>query len=220
MDDKYVIHNSGRAENWKKRNGSGKDPIFGRIITNSIIALVLAGCILLIAFADTPITTQIRGGLENVLSNDLDIKETLGDLFYIEGWSSNQQVSGNSTVDELLYMPATGTVASQAGEEPAITVTCDRYIGIYATADGVIEDILTPAEGGTVILLRHTDKLLSIYTGCDKIYVQKGAKVTRKQLLGNVAESEEGYLLDYQLMNGETALDPMEYIEYAGENSQ
>lgn len=221
MDEQYVITSSARAESWKKKYLSKKDPVFGRIVTNTIIALVLAGCILLVFFVDTPVTTGIRSGLESVFNTDLDFKDTLGEIFYIEGWSNNEQVSGNGTVNDLLYMPASGTVtASDDGESPSVLITCDRYIGVYATASGTVENVLTPSGGGKVLMLRHEDGMLSIYTGCDAVYVSKGDTVTRKQLLGSVQKGEQGYVLQYQLMSGEQALDPMQYIEYAGADTQ
>jgi len=222
MDEINITEVSKRAEHWKKNNGIKANSFHGRIVTKSIIAITLSLCVMLVAFVDSPITINMRNGLKSALSSDLNIKKTLGDVFYIDSWSgTDTQVNSNATVDDLLYMPAIGTeTSSNDNDEKSISIACTSYIGIYATTDGIIEDIVKPTQGSTIILLRHSDNMLSVYNGCDQLYVKKGQKVNKKQLLCTVAKSDKGYVLKYELLKDNVTLDPMDYIEYEGGTNQ
>jgi murein DD-endopeptidase MepM/ murein hydrolase activator NlpD len=63
-----------------------------------------------------------------------------------------------------------------------------------------------------ILVVRHADNILTIYTNIDNIKVAKGDKVKRGQSIAAV-RAETPAFLHFEVRNGADAVDPMPYLE-------
>ncbi len=144
---------------------------------------------------------MLKEGIKVSLQEDFKIKESLGQLFFLEKTQEDASVSGNVNVTSLA-MPCNGVVSQ--GEilgDKCITISTDMFEGVYATADGVIEN-----AGNNKISIRHYDGKLSSYYGATCL-LKQGEKVAK----GDVIGYSKGDLI-FKLYENCTCIDPMEYI--------
>lgn len=83
-----------------------------------------------------------------------------------------------------------------------------------ATVKAVFEgDVLFVRElyGTYIVALRHGD-YFTIYQNLKTVNVAKGNKVETKQVLGVVASKEDGPILHFEIMRGQTKLNPEAWI--------
>lgn len=83
-----------------------------------------------------------------------------------------------------------------------------------ATVKAVFEgDVLFVRElyGTYIVALRHGD-YFTIYQNLKTVNVARGAKVETKQVLGVVASKEDGPILHFEIMRGQTKLNPEAWI--------
>lgn len=167
----------------------------------AVILLILFAA-LYIAFGKGVEAQRLRQGISMSLEEDFKIKESLGQVFLVQGEEGSQEVnSGNVSVTGLIR-PADGYIHEvSAANEAYLEVECGRFNGVYAVADGKVES----CENGR-ITLRHSDGKLSVYSGCGSLTGQ-GKQVKQGDVIGYV----DG-LLTYRLYENCVALNPMDYI--------
>ena len=79
-----------------------------------------------------------------------------------------------SPIDRSLTIKSNGVrIATNIGEE------------VRAVFEGVVQGIMTPKNGNNTIMIRHGN-YITVYKNLSKFYVQKGDKVTTKQVIGEV----------------------------------
>lgn len=167
----------------------------------AVLLLVLfAG--LYIAFGKGIAAQRLRQGISMSLEEDFKIKESLGQVFFVQGEKDSQEVNGGNVSVTGLVRPADGYLHEvNAANEAYLEVECGRFNGVYAVAGGTIES----CENGR-ITLRHSDGKLSVYSGCGSLTGQ-GKKVRQGEVIGYA----DG-LLTYRLYENCVALNPMDYI--------
>ncbi len=161
-----------------------------------LLTLIVVWLIILFGKSET-----VRNGVEISLQEDFKIKETLGQVFFLEKDEKDKAVSSNITVTSM-SMPCKGEIfKTDVLGETCIIIYCDEFENICATADGVIEN----CENGK-ITLRHDDGKLSSYYGAVCL-LRKGERVFKGDNIG-YAKSE----ITYKLYENCIALDPLEYL--------
>ncbi len=163
-----------------------------------IIGTILLSLIICILFINRE---ALKEGITVSLQEDFKIKESLGQVFFLEGETESQAVSSNITVSAM-SMPCDGdiTVTELYGEK-AIIIDSIKYQSVYATADGIIEK----SEDGK-ITLRHYDGKLSSYYGVGAL-CSTGDKVKKGESIGYAKGR-----VTYRLYDNCVSLDPLNYL--------
>ena len=154
--------------------------------------------------------------------------------------TETQPVSGD--VEELeLSLPAQGVVAKghdatiQVWSETmgdyrvhlGIDIATDANAPVFACADGTVERIWDDALMGRCVAISHGAEVYTFYKNLDSDLadgIEKGAKVTRGQKLGEVGDTAIAELADEphvhieMTVNG-LAVDPRDYFSAEAKNS-
>lgn len=124
-----------------------------------------------------------------------------------------QSFSSFSSLKGRLGWPVRrGTVIRKFGENknPALnTVTLNYGIDIevkgdysvFCVGEGVVSAIDWIPGYGSVLILTHKDGYRTVYGHLDRISVREGEKVAKGQVIGQVGESLEGYILHFEIWN-------------------
>ena len=62
-----------------------------------------------------------------------------------------------------------------------------------------------------ILVLRHEDNLPTVYAGVDALTVEKGDKVSRGQVIGEVRQTASPFL-HFEVRDGFESVDPMPYL--------
>lgn len=91
-----------------------------------------------------------------------------------------------------------------------INILTEQGAAVKAVFEG---DVLFVRElyGTYIVALRHGD-YFTIYQNLKSVNVAKGSKVETKQVLGVVASKEDGPILHFEIMRGQTKLNPEAWI--------
>lgn len=89
---------------------------------------------------------------------------------------------------------------------------------VLSVLDGVVTNVETTYENGTVITISHNDSLVSVYGSlAENVNVSKGDKVVKGQALGEISttasnEAKDGEHLHFELLKDGQKVDPSNYI--------
>jgi septal ring factor EnvC (AmiA/AmiB activator) len=91
-----------------------------------------------------------------------------------------------------------------------INILTEQGAAVKAVFEG---DVLFVKElyGTYIVALRHGD-YFTIYQNLKTVSVAKGAKVDTRQVLGTIASKEDGPILHFEIMRGQTKLNPEAWI--------
>ncbi|HBT02947.1 MAG TPA: peptidase M23, partial [Citreicella sp.] len=78
-------------------------------------------------------------------------------------------------------------------------------------AAGTVAAITRNTDNVQIVVIRHPDELLSIYTHLDGLQVAKGDAVTRGQSIGSVRAGDPAFL-HFEVRKGFDSVDPMTYL--------
>jgi septal ring factor EnvC (AmiA/AmiB activator) len=72
---------------------------------------------------------------------------------------------------------------------------------VFSVGEGIVSAIDWIPGYGSVLILTHKDGYRTVYGHLDRISVNEGEKVTRGEVIGQVGESLEGYILHFEIWN-------------------
>jgi len=109
----------------------------------------------------------------------------------IRGFSTARGASKNEGID---FETAAGAVvtAAEAGEVALVSPSLDR--------------------DGKLLLIRHADELITVYTDIDQVPLKKGDKVRRGQKVGVVANKDKPRM-HFEVRRGVEPVDPQIYLK-------
>ncbi|OUS08298.1 hypothetical protein A9Q96_02235 [Rhodobacterales bacterium 52_120_T64] len=114
--------------------------------------------------------------------------------------------------------PVDGTVLRpynpSAGRDKndGIDYTATAGTDVRVAADGVVALVSTSTGGlGTIVLVRHSNDILTIYGRVDKVTVAKGDTVRRGQTIGVVAAGDPA-TMHFEVRKGTDSVDPAPYL--------
>lgn len=87
-----------------------------------------------------------------------------------------------------------------------IKVTGD--LGVASVAEGVVSAIDWIPGYGSVLIITHKGGYRTVYGHLDRISTKEGDKVQRGQLIGQVGESLEGYIVHFEIWNQRNYQNP------------
>jgi len=119
---------------------------------------------------------------------------------------------GSASRNPGLTMPVNGDIvrAYEKGRNDGIDIAAEAGTPVAAAADGTVAVITTDTDLETILVLRHTDNLLTVYANVDRLRVQKDDPVSRGQTIAEI-DDEAGYL-HFEVREGVDSADPMAYL--------
>jgi murein DD-endopeptidase MepM/ murein hydrolase activator NlpD len=72
--------------------------------------------------------------------------------------------------------------------------------------------VTTDTSGGAIVVLKHSDGLLTVYTQMEGLTVSKDASVSRGQVIGKVRAASPSFL-HFEVRRGLQSLDPNDFLQ-------
>jgi len=177
-----------------------------------------------------------RQEIESILSGLKNREHTL--LNVLEGLEQQRHSTATSLKPDLgdfahlagtLDWPVAGEVLRGFGRSvhPEFkTVTLNNGLNIaaplgtpvYAVADGNVEFSDYLPGFGVCVILDHGKGYYSLYAHLERVFVSPGSRVNRNEILAEVggAEQESGSQLYFEIRQGKTPLDPIQWLKPRG----
>ncbi len=112
-----------------------------------------------------------------------------------------------------MVMPVQGAIIREyaKGRNEGIDIAAAPGQPVKASASGRVASISTTTEGVKLLLIRHPNDVITVYTHIDDISVAKGDAVSRGQSVARVASGSPSFL-HFEVRKGFDSTDPMDYL--------
>mgnify|MGYP002380475544 CR=1 FL=1 len=110
-------------------------------------------------------------------------------------------------------MPVSGAIirAYAAGRNEGIDIGAPSGTQVRAADAGTVAAVTTNTEGIQIVVIRHSDGLLTVYTHLDNLTIAKDQTVTRGQVIGRVRAGDPSYL-HFEVRRGMASQDPTQFL--------
>lgn len=118
-----------------------------------------------------------------------------------------------SASSAAMAFPVQGSIIREysKGRNDGIDIGASVGTTVKAAASGQVAAITRNTDGINILVIRHPDNLLTVYTHVDAITVAKGDAVSRGQSIAKVADFEPARV-HFEVRKGFDSVDPMEYL--------
>lgn len=115
--------------------------------------------------------------------------------------------------DAAMVMPVDGSIIREfaKGRNEGIDIAAPAGTPVRAAASGQVAAITRNTENINIVVIRHPDDLLTIYTHLDDLSIGKGDAVSRGQTIGAVRAGDPSFL-HFEVRKGFDSTDPMSYL--------
>ena len=112
-----------------------------------------------------------------------------------------------------LAAPVQGSIirAYAPGSNEGVDFGVPAGTDVRAADAGSVAAVTTDTSGGSIVVIRHADGLLTVYTQMDNLTVQKDASVSRGQVIGKVRAGNPSFL-HFEVRRGLKSVDPMDFL--------
>lgn len=112
-----------------------------------------------------------------------------------------------------MSLPTQGSIIREfaKGRNDGIDIGASVGSTVKAAASGQVAAITTNTDGINILVVRHPDNLLTVYTHVDNISVTKGDAVSRGQSIAKVADFDPPRV-HFEVRDGFDSVDPMDYL--------
>lgn len=112
-----------------------------------------------------------------------------------------------------MAFPVQGSIIREysKGRNDGIDIGAVVGTTVKAAASGQVAAITRNTDGINILVIRHPDNLLTVYTHVDGITVAKGDAVSRGQAIAKVADFEPSRV-HFEVRKGFDSVDPMDYL--------
>jgi murein DD-endopeptidase MepM/ murein hydrolase activator NlpD len=142
-----------------------------------------------------------------------------GDGDYSLARTLQRRTQGDNTL--IFVAPADGIITRHFSRE-------DNYLGVGIQAapnapvtsidDGVVMDVATLGEKGSVVVVQHFNGFVSIYRNLSQVLVAKGQSIKSRQVIGYNSMPSVGDrtnpIVEVEIWNEGKAVDPEVYIVF------
>ena len=182
-------------------------------------------------FSDTEIADDVDIIVKDYIDNNIQKEPEEKPVSDEEGIavSKTEQVTEN---EQTFLMPVDGTiVCAFSGDDliyneyfsdwrthNGIDISCEKDSAIYATADGIVSEILDNSMGKSV-LIEHENGYVSVYSNMsDEIEVKSGDKIKAGALIGKISDSNpsdftKDYHLHFEILQNGKYLNPQDLLK-------
>ncbi|MEJ8560267.1 peptidoglycan DD-metalloendopeptidase family protein [Yoonia sp. GPGPB17] len=125
------------------------------------------------------------------------------------GTSSAQPASSGAR----FLMPIQGSIirAYAPGTNEGIDIGAPAGTDVQAAGSGTVAAVTTDTSGGAIVVIKHSDGLLTVYTQMEALTVDKNESVSRGQTIGKVRANDPSYL-HFEVRRGLQSLDPGDFL--------
>ncbi|MDP2494969.1 LysM peptidoglycan-binding domain-containing M23 family metallopeptidase [Shimia thalassica] len=117
-----------------------------------------------------------------------------------------------STTSKMGY-PVNGKIIRpySKGKNNGIDISAAAGSAVKAASDGKVAAITTDADNIKIVVLRHSDNMMTVYYNVDDVKVSKGASVKRGQTLASIPSKDN--FVHFEVRKGFDSVDPMPYLQ-------
>jgi murein DD-endopeptidase MepM/ murein hydrolase activator NlpD len=110
-------------------------------------------------------------------------------------------------------MPLQGAIIRSyaPGSNEGIDIGASAGTNVTAADSGSVAAVTTDTSGGAIVVLKHSDGLLTVYTQMEGLTVEKNDSVSRGQPIGKVRAGSPSFL-HFEVRRGLQSLDPADYL--------
>jgi murein DD-endopeptidase MepM/ murein hydrolase activator NlpD len=126
----------------------------------------------------------------------------------------------NSEINFVLFPPVKGTISegfNTKDKHYAVDIVTSKNAPVKATADGTVIFSEWTAQTGYVIIIEHTNNLISVYKHNSVLTKEQGALVKAGEVIaaaGNTGEFSTGPHLHFELWSDGYPIDPTNFIDF------
>lgn len=112
-----------------------------------------------------------------------------------------------------LAAPVQGSIirAYAPGTNEGVDFGVPAGTDVRAAEAGTVAAVTADTSGGSIVVIRHADGLLTVYTQMDNLTVQKDSTVSRGQIIGKVRAANPSFL-HFEVRRGLQSVDPMDFL--------
>lgn len=121
---------------------------------------------------------------------------------------------GQSAASDAPFIyPVTGSIirAYSKGRNDGIDIGAPAGTPVKAAAAGSVAAITKDTNGVAIVVIRHANNLLTVYTNLDNLTVEKGSEVAQGQTIGKVRAGNPSFL-HFEVRQGLESVDPTGYL--------
>jgi murein DD-endopeptidase MepM/ murein hydrolase activator NlpD len=118
------------------------------------------------------------------------------------------------TDNAQFQMPVSGSIVRDydADEFTGIGITASAGTPVEAADGGSVMLITRDTNQNAILVIRHSDELMTVYSGIDNITVERGDKVSRGQQVAAIKDGSPSSLF-FQVRKGNETFDPLPYLQ-------
>ena len=126
----------------------------------------------------------------------------------------------NSQINFVLFPPVKGTISQDFNAKEkhyAIDVVTSKDAPVKSAADGTVIFSEWTAETGYVIIIEHSNNLISVYKHNSQLSKDQGSLVKAGEVIataGNTGELSTGAHLHFELWSDGYPIDPTNFIDF------
>ena len=117
------------------------------------------------------------------------------------------------TASARLSQPVQGSIfrAYAPGTNEGIDIAAPAGTAVKAADAGTVAAVTTNTSGVAIVVIKHSDGLLTVYTNIDSLTVNKGDSVSRGQTIGKIRASDPSFL-HFEVRRGLQSVDPTDFL--------
>lgn len=125
--------------------------------------------------------------------------------------SATTKPTGNANAP--LAYPVQGSIIRgySAGKNEGIDIGVAAGTAVKAAANGTVAAITKDTNGVPIMVIRHDNNLLTVYTNLDGLTVAKDSSVSKGQTIGRVRAGSPAFL-HFEVRQGLQSVDPTSYL--------
>lgn len=97
------------------------------------------------------------------------------------------------------------------GSNDGIDIEAAPGSPVFSADDGTVAAVTINTSGIAILVIKHADGILTVYTNIDNLTVKNGDKIKRGQQVATVLEGDPSFL-HFEVREGLKSVDPDEYI--------
>ena len=115
--------------------------------------------------------------------------------------------------DARFQYPVRGSIIRDyaRGRNEGIDIAVPAGTPVQAAGSGTVAAITQNTDGAEIIVIRHSDNLLTVYVNLEGLEVEKGDRVTAGQTLAKVPSGDPSFL-HFEVREGLESRDPNDYL--------
>ena len=118
-----------------------------------------------------------------------------------------------ATASARFLTPAPGAIIRDysPGTNDGIDIGAPAGTDVRAADSGSVAAVTTDTNGGSIVVIRHADGLLTVYTQLEALTVEKNDTVSRGEVIGKVRSGNPSFL-HFEVRRGFQSVDPTDYL--------